>query len=159
MVLVKTLKIFHLSILGKTGQNNTSHDILEGKNVYLDNKNKKLKKSKNQNFSKGDSPWVMSKNWKFFHLFISGKISPENASNDILQRKNAFLDYKNKNLIKSNKEYSFKGVGPCFWSKISNFCPLYISGKIGQEYAFHDILERKNAFSDYKNKKLKRTKN
>ena len=30
MVLVKTLKIFHLSILGKTGQNNTSHDILEG---------------------------------------------------------------------------------------------------------------------------------
>ena len=31
----------------QTGQNNTSHDILEGKNVYLDNKNKKLKKSKN----------------------------------------------------------------------------------------------------------------
>ena len=47
MVLVKPLKIFHLSILGKTGQNNTSHDILEGKNVYLDNKNKTLKKSKN----------------------------------------------------------------------------------------------------------------
>ena len=28
MVLVKNLKIFHLSILGKTGQNNTFHDIL-----------------------------------------------------------------------------------------------------------------------------------
>ena len=47
MVLVKNLKIFYLSILDKTGQNNTSHDILEGKNVYLDNKNKTLKKSKN----------------------------------------------------------------------------------------------------------------
>ena len=47
MVLVKTLKIFHRSILGKTGENNTFHDILEGKNVYLDNKNKNLKKSKN----------------------------------------------------------------------------------------------------------------
>ena len=47
MVFVKTLKIFHLSILGKRGENNTFHDILEGKNVYLDNKNKKLKKSKN----------------------------------------------------------------------------------------------------------------
>ena len=35
---------------------------------------------------------------------------------------------------------------------------LYICGKIAQEYAFHDILERKNAFSDYKNKKLKKTK-
>ena len=47
MVLIKTLKIFHLSILGKTDQNNTFRDILEGKNVYLDNKNKKLKGSKN----------------------------------------------------------------------------------------------------------------
>ena len=47
MVLVKTLKIFHVSILGKTGENNTFHDFLEGKSVYLDNKNKKLEKSKN----------------------------------------------------------------------------------------------------------------
>ena len=47
MVLVKNLNFFYLSILAKTGQNNTSHDILEGKNGYLDNKSKKLKKSKN----------------------------------------------------------------------------------------------------------------
>ena len=39
------------------------------------------------------------------------------------------------------------------------FCHLYISGKIGQEYAFYDILERKNAFLDYKKEKLKKTKN
>ena len=67
----------------------------------------------------------MSKNWKFFHLFIWGKISPENASNDILQRKSALLDYKKKNLIKSKNKHSFRGVGPCFWSKISNFASLY----------------------------------
>ena len=36
MVLVKNLNIFYLSILGKTGQNNTFLDILKGKNVYLD---------------------------------------------------------------------------------------------------------------------------
>ena len=36
MVLVKNLKIFYLSILDKTGQNNTFLDILKGKNVYLD---------------------------------------------------------------------------------------------------------------------------
>ena len=47
MVLVKTLKIFHLSILGKRSENNTFHDILEGKNAYLDNKKEKLKGSKN----------------------------------------------------------------------------------------------------------------
>ena len=61
MFLVKNLKIFHLSILGKTGENNTFHDIKEGKNVYLHNKNKRLKKSKN--FSKGDSPRVLSKSF------------------------------------------------------------------------------------------------
>ena len=101
MVLVKNLKIFYLSILGKTGQNNTFHDILERKNVFLDNKNKKLKKSKNWILSKVNRPWVWSKNLKFFCLFIWGNISQENASHDDLQRKNAFLDYKNKNLIKS----------------------------------------------------------
>ena len=47
MVFVKTLKIFHLSILGKRGENNKFHDFLEGKNVYLDNKKEKLKESKN----------------------------------------------------------------------------------------------------------------
>ena len=43
MFSVKTLKIFHLSIQDKTGQNKVFHDIL----FYLDNKNTKLKKSKN----------------------------------------------------------------------------------------------------------------
>ena len=52
-VLVKNLKIFYLAIPGKTGENNTFHDILEGKNVYFDNKNKKLKKSKIRIFPKG----------------------------------------------------------------------------------------------------------
>ena len=66
MVLVKNLKIFYLSILGKTGQNNTFLDILEGKNVYLDNKNKKLKKIQELEFFER----VLSKNWKFFCLFI-----------------------------------------------------------------------------------------
>ena len=159
MVLVKNLKIFYLSILGKTGQNNTFRDILGGKNVYLDNKNKKLKKSKHKKFSKGDSPWVMSKNWKFFHLFIWGKISPENASNDILQSKNAFLDYEKQELNKVEKRAFFQRGGSMLLVKNFKFCHLYICGKIGQEYAFYDILERNNAFSDYKNKKLIRTKN
>ena len=35
-----------------------------------------------------------------------------------------------------------------------NFC-----GKIGHENVFHDIVEKKNAFSKYENKELKTTKN
>ena len=71
------------------------------KNLIIDNKNTKLKNSKHKNFSKGDNPWVLSKNLKFFVLLIWGKISQENACFKILQRENVVLDYKNKNLIKS----------------------------------------------------------
>ena len=35
---------------------------------------------------------------------------------------------------------------------------LFFSGNIGQENAFYDIQERKNAFPGYKNKKFKKSK-
>ena len=126
MVLVKNLNIFYLTILGKTGQNNTFRDILEGKNVYLGNKTRSWKNPKIRIFPKGIVHGFWQKIGNFFVFFFLGKISPENASNDILQRKNAFLDYKNKNLIKSKNKHSFNGVGPCFWSKIWNFASLYL---------------------------------
>ena len=131
----------------------------KGKKVYLDHKNKKLKKSKNQNFSKGYSPWVLSKNLKFFHLFISGKIRQENTSHDILERKNAFLDYKNKTLIKSKNTHFSKGVCPWCWSKNLKIFHLSFLGKTGQNNTFHDILEMKNVYFDNKNQQLKKSKN
>ena len=48
---------------------------------------------------------VLIKNWKLFHLFISGKIGQENVFHGLLQRKNAFLDHKNKKL--RNKKWEF----------------------------------------------------
>ena len=36
---------------------------------------------------------------------------------------------------------------------------LFFLGNIGQENVFYDILQRKNAFLDYKNKKFKQWKN
>ena len=47
MVLVKNWQFFHVFIFGKIGQENVRHDILERKNVFLDDENKKLKKLKN----------------------------------------------------------------------------------------------------------------
>ena len=43
---------------------------------------------------------ILVKIWQFFHLFILGKIGQENVFYDILERKNAFLDYKNIKLKK-----------------------------------------------------------
>ena len=39
------------------------------------------------------------------------------------------------------------------------FFRRFFLGNIGQENVFYDILERKNAFLGYKNKKFKRSKN
>ena len=53
-----------------------------------------------------------------------GNIGQENNFYDILERKNAFLGYKNNKFKKSKNWHFSKGVNPCFWSKnghLSNF--------------------------------------
>ena len=71
---------------------------------------------------------------------------------DILERKNAFRDYKTKKFKKSKNWHFSKGVSPWFWSKIGHFSIFFLSDNIGQGNVFYDILERKNAFLGYKNK-------
>ena len=44
MVLVKNWNFSHLSIWGKIGHENEVHDMVEGKNAFLDYKKNKLKK-------------------------------------------------------------------------------------------------------------------
>ena len=47
-----------------------------------------------------------------------------------------------------------------FWGlKMAIFPTFFFLGNIGQENVFYDILERKNAFLGYKNKKFKNSKN
>ena len=50
---------------------------------------------------------VLVKNWPFFHLFFKDNIGQENVFYDILERKNAFLGYKNTKLKKSKKTEIF----------------------------------------------------
>ena len=76
---------------------------------------KKFKKSKNWHFSKGVNPWFWSKNSYFSKLSFLGNIGQENVYNDILERKNAFLGYKNKDFKKSKNWHFSKRVNP--WLK------------------------------------------
>ena len=96
MVLVQKWPFFELFFLGNIGQENVFYDILERKNAFLGYKNKKFKKSKNWPFSKEVYPWFLVQKWPFFQLFLLGNISQKNVFYDILQRKSALLDYKNK---------------------------------------------------------------
>ena len=72
------------------------YDTLERKNACLGYKSKKFKMSKNSHFSKGVSPSFWSKTGHFCNPFFLGNIGKENVFYDILERKNAFLGYKNK---------------------------------------------------------------
>ena len=93
-----------------------------------------------------------------FPIFFLGNIGQENVFCVILERKNASLGYKNKKFIKSKNWHIPKRVNPWFWSKNGRFSRIFLDN-IGQENVFYDILERKNAFLGYKNKKSKKSKN
>ena len=102
---------------------------------------------------------VLVQKWPFFQLFLLGNIGQENVFYNILERKNAFLGYKNKKFKNSKNRHFPKGVNPWFWSKNGHFSNFLFLGNIGQENVFYDIPKRKNAFPGYQNKKFKKLKN
>ena len=118
-----------------------------------------MKKSKIWDFSKGVNPCSWSKNGHFSNFVFSGNISQAHVLYYILEQKNAFLGYKKKNSKKSKNWLFSKGVNPWFWSKNGHFSIFVFLCNIRQETIFYDILERKNTFLGYKNKKLKQSKN
>ena len=125
MVFVKKWPFFQLFFFRQYRTGNCLYDILERKNAFLRYKNKKFKKSKNWNFSKGINPWFCFKKWSFFQLVFLGNIEMENVFYDILERKNAFLGYQNKKFKKSKNLHFSKGVNPWFWCKNGHFSNFF----------------------------------
>ena len=64
---------------------------------------------------------VFVKKWQFIQLFFLGNLGWRNVSYDILDRKNAFLAYKNKKFEKSKTWHFFTADNPWFWSKYGHF--------------------------------------
>ena len=109
---------------------------------------------------------VLVQKWPFFQLFFLGNIGHENVFYDVLEQKNASLGHQNKKFKKSKNWHFSNGfpmvfpmVFPWFSSKNSLFSNLFFLGTIGQENVFYDILEEKNAFLGYKNKKFRKSNN
>ena len=102
---------------------------------------------------------MLVQKWPFFQLFFLGNIGQKNVFYDILERKNAFLRYKNKKFKKSKNWHFSKGVNPWFFMQKWPFFQLFFLGNIGKENVFYDIVERINEFLGYKNKKFKKSKN
>ena len=93
-----------------------------------------------------------------FPTFFLGSIGQENVFNDILERRNAFLGYKDKKFKKTKNWHFSKGVNPFFWCKNDHLFQPFLLGNIGQENVFYDILKRKNVFLGKKNNKFKKSK-
>ena len=149
----------NFSFLGNIRQENVFYDILEPKNAFRGYKNKKFKKSKNWHFSKGVNPWFWSKNGHFSNFVFFRQYSPGKCLLWYSKtEKTLFKAIKTRSSKSRKTDIFLKGLTDGLGLNIAIF-PTFFLGKIGQENVFYDILERKNAFSGFKNKKSKKNKN
>ena len=95
---------------------------------------------------------VLVQKWLFFPTFLFRQYRPGKCLLRYSRTKNVFRGYKNKKFKKAKIWRFFKAVNPWFFSKNGQFSKFFFLGNIAQENVFYDILERKNAFVDYKNK-------
>ena len=68
---------------------------------------------------------VLVQKWPFFQLFFSGNIGQEDVFYDILEQKNAFLNYINKKFKMSKNGNFCKGVNPWFWSSFGPIMAMF----------------------------------
>ena len=135
MVLVQKWPFLQIFLLGNIGKENFFYDILEEKNAFLGYKNKKFKKSKSWLFSKGVTHGFGPK-MAFLQVFFLGNIGQENVFYDILERKNAFLGYKNKKFKESKNWHVSKVVNPWFWSKNGHFSNFFFLAVYARKMSF-----------------------
>ena len=89
-------------------------NIVDRKECFLDKKVTFQKKSRKSKFSKGLSPWFLSKSRTFYHVCLLGKLSQKRSFFDILDKKKSSLDQKKWRFKKLKKKSNFsKAV--CQW--------------------------------------------
>ena len=121
-------------------------------------KKKSSKSRKIDIFPKGLVHCFVQK-WPFFQLFFFQAIQVRKICFMVFQtQKNSFLFDKKKSFKSRNIDIFPKRLVHCFGQKWP-FFNLFFLGNIGQDNVFYDILERKNNFLGYKNKKFKKSKN
>ena len=101
---------------------------------------------------------VLVKKWPFFRpLFFLGNKGEENIRYDFLERNNVFLGEKTKSSKRRKIDIFPKGLTHGFSPKKAIFRTFFL-GKKGQNNIIYDIVEKKNTFLGYKNKKFKKSK-
>ena len=93
-----------------------------------------------------------------FQPFFFRQYRPEIVFQDILERKNAFLAYKNKNFRKTKNWHFSKGVNPWFWSKNDNFSNFFFLVIEARKISFTILQNKKTPFQAIKTRSSKSQK-
>ena len=101
---------------------------------------------------------VLVLKWPFFQLFFLSNIRKENLFYNILQQKNAFVSYKNKNFKKSKNSHFSKGVRLWFSSKNGHFSNFPFQALQARKLSFTIFQNEKSPFQGTKTKSLKSRK-
>ena len=117
-----------------------------------------LKRAIKWTFSKGVSPWILSKNRTFSFSCFLRKLCHKKSLLNILNKKQSFLDQKMEVLTRAKKWTFSKGVSPWILSKNQTFSYPCFSQKLCPKRSFLDFLNRKQSFLDQKIEILIRTK-
>ena len=86
-------------------------------------------------------PRFRSKNAHFSNFFLCN-IGLENVFYHILERKNAFLGYKNNKFKKSKNWHFLKEVNPWIFSKNGLFLEVFFLANLGQQNVLCDIFQQ-----------------
>ena len=89
---------------------------------------------------------VLVQKCPFFQFFFLGNIGQENVFYVILERKNAFLGYKNKKSKSRKIDIFSKGVNLWFWSKNGHFSNFFLR-KYRREKCLQQCSKRKKRVS------------
>ena len=109
-------------------------------------KTKSLKNRKSDIFPKGLTHGFSPKMAIFPSFFFLGNIGLVNVYYDILERKNVFIVYKNKNIKISKKCHFSKVVNPRFWFKNGRFFQFLFFGQYRAGQSLLRYSRAKNAF-------------
>ena len=123
-------------------------------NAFWTSKVKFSQSRKKPTFCKGVSPWFLSKNQPFSHMFFLGKKKQKKTFFYILDRKECFLDYKREVLKNFHKSTFWKRVSPWFFLKNGRFPNLFFWAKKARKKRFFYILGSKEWFLDLKSEVL-----
>ena len=145
---------------GKLGQENVFFDILQLKNAFLGYKNKKLKKSKNCDYSNGVNPWFLYKKWPFFQLPFARQYRPEKRLCFRYSRTKKTPDQTIKTRSSKTRKIAIfpKRLTHGFGPKMTIFPTSFFQAKQAREMSFTIFQNEKTPFQAIKTRSLKSRK-